>query len=335
MSIVATEFDVVTGGAGFIGSHLCRALLTQGRKVRILDNFSTGTRENLAQIQKQHPDQCEVYEQDIRELSELKKLFQEAGTIYHQAAITSVQRSVEDPLECNSVNVEGTLKVLVAAKNAGAQKVIFASSTSVYGDSERLPKREEMKPEPISPYAVTKYVGELYCKIFSDIHGLPTLALRYFNVFGPNQDPKSEYAAVVPRFISRILAGESPIIYGDGEQSRDFIFVEDVVAANLLAAASDVRGTHLNVACGQEFTVNEVARMINEILGLDLEPIYESARLGDVRRSEADISQASKLIAFKPRCSLHNGLSQTVEWFQKKNEGASGGSNGGSNRGSQ
>jgi len=290
--------------------------------VRILDNFSAGTRENLAQIQKQHPDQCEVFEQDIRELSELKKLFHKAGTIYHQAAITSVQKSVEDPLGCNSVNVEGTLKVLVAAKYAGVQKVIFASSTSVYGDSESLPKREEMRPEPISPYAVTKYVGELYCKLFSELHGLPTLALRYFNVFGPNQDPNSDYAAVVPRFISRTLAGENPIIYGDGEQSRDFIFVEDVVAANLLAAASDVQGTHLNVACGQAFTVNEVASMINELLDVDLEPIYETARLRDVRRSQADISQASKLIAFKPKCSFRNGLSQTVEWFQKKNEGS-------------
>lgn len=323
MSIVAAEFDVVTGGAGFIGSHLCRALLRQGRSVRILDNFSTGTRENLEQIQEQHPDQCEVYQQDIRELSELKKLFKKAGTIYHQAAITSVQKSVEDPLGCNSVNVEGTLKVLVAAKDAGVQKVIFASSTSVYGDSERLPKKEEMKPEPISPYAVTKYVGELYCKIFSEIHELPTLALRYFNVFGPNQDPKSEYAAVVPRFISRTLIGESPIIYGDGEQSRDFIFVEDVVAANLLAAASDVQGAHLNIACGQAVTVNEVARMINGILGLELEPIYEPARLGDVRRSEADISQASKLIGFNPKFSLRNGLGKTVEWFQKKNRGSS------------
>ena len=332
---MATEIDVVTGGAGFIGSHLCRALLRQGRKVRILDNFSTGTRGNLAQIQKQYPDQCEVYQQDIRELSELKKLFKEVGTVYHQAAITSVQKSVKDPLDCNSVNVEGTLKVLVAARDAGVQKVIFASSTSVYGDSERLPKREEMKPEPISPYAVTKYVGELYCKIFSEIHHLPTLTLRYFNVFGPNQDPQSEYAAVVPRFISRTLARESPIIYGDGEQSRDFIFVEDVVAANLLAAASDVQGSHLNVACGQAFTVNEVARMINEILGLDLEPIYQSARLGEVRRSQADISQASKLIGFKPKCSLRSGLSQTVEWFQKKNEGSSEGSSGRSNEGSQ
>jgi len=226
---------------------------------------------------------------------------------------------VEDPLDCNSVNVEGTLKVLVAARDAGVQKVVFASSTSVYGDSEDLPKREEMKAEPISPYAVTKYVGELYCKIFSEIHNLPTLALRYFNVFGPNQDPKSEYAAVVPRFLSRVLAGESPIIYGDGEQSRDFIFVEDVVAANLLAAASDVQGTHLNVACGQAFTVNEVAGMINEILGLDLEPIYQSARLGEVRRSQADISQASKLIGFTSKCSLRNGLSQTAEWFQERN----------------
>lgn len=319
MSIVAADFDVVTGGAGFIGSHLCRALLREGRSVRILDNFSTGTRENLDPILKEHPNECEVYEQDIRELSELKKLFRKAATVYHQAAVTSVQKSVEDPLDCNSVNVEGTLKVLVAAKDAGVQKVIFASSTAIYGDSEFLPKREEMAPEPISPYAVTKYVSELYCKVFSEIRELPTVSLRYFNVFGPNQDPKSQYAAVVPRFITRTLAGKSPIIYGDGEQSRDFIFVEDVVAANLLAAASEVQGIHLNIASGQAFTVNEVAEMINEILGLELEPIYEPARAGDVLRSEADISQAGKLIGFKPKCSLRDGLVQTVEWFQKRN----------------
>ncbi len=283
-----------------------------------MDNFSTGKRENLAQVIQEHPGQCEIHEQDIRDLEELKRLFQGAQTIYHQAALMSVQQSIEDPLECNSVNVGGTLKVLTAARDAGVQKVVFASSTSVYGNSEDLPKREEMEADPISPYAVTKYVGELYCKIFSEIHHLPTLALRYFNVFGPNQDPKSEYAAVVPRFISRALSGESPIIYGDGEQSRDFIFVEDVVSANLLAAESKTQGRSLNIASGQSITVNELAGMLNEILELKLEPAYQPARQGDVRDSQADVTRASQLIDFDAKISVREGLCRTVEWFQKK-----------------
>ena len=311
---------MITGGAGFIGSHLCRALLKQGRSLRILDNFSTGKKENLAQVLQQHPGQCEIHEQDIRDLGELKRLFQGAQTIYHQAALMSVQKSIEDPLEYNSVNVGGTLKVLAAARDAGVQKVIFASSTSVYGNSEDLPKREEMEPDPISPYAVTKYVGELYCKIFSEIHHLPTLALRYFNVFGPKQDPKSEYAAVVPRFICRALGGESPIIYGDGEQSRDFIFVEDVVSANLLAAASNTQGRTLNIASGKSITVNELAGMLNEILALKLKPVYQPARHGDVRDSQADITRASQLIDFDAKISVREGLCRTVEWFQQRLE---------------
>ena len=285
-----------------------------------MDDFSTGKRENLAQLLEEHPGQCEIHQQDIRDLEELRKLFQGAHTVYHQAAITSVQKSVEDPLECNSVNVEGTLKVLAAARDAGVQKVIFASSTSVYGNSGDLPSREEMEPEPLSPYAVTKYVGELYCKIFSEIHHLPTLALRYFNVFGPHQDPESEYAAVVPCFIGRALSGESPSIYGDGEQSRDFIFVEDVVSANLLAAESECQGMSLNIASGQSLTVNELARMINEILCLKLKPVYEPARPGDLRHSQADTSRASQLMGFHPQIAMREGLCRTVEWFQTRTD---------------
>ncbi|MDA2938543.1 SDR family oxidoreductase [Acidobacteria bacterium AH-259-A15] len=311
-------FDVVTGGAGFIGSHLCRALLRRGRSVRIVDDFSTGKWENLADLQQQYPGQCEISQQDIHCLEGLRKIFDRADTVYHQAAMTSVQKSTEDPLACNRVNVEGTLKVLVAARDAGVKTMIFATSTAVYGDSEVIPKREKMKAHPISPYGVSKYVGELYCRIFSEIYHLPTLGLRYFNVFGPHQDPESEYAAVIPRFISRMLAGERPIIFGDGEQSRDFVFVEDVVWANLLAAQSEVQGISLNIAYGQRITLNQLAEILNQILGQKLEPIYQSARIGDVRHSEADISQARKLIGFKPDTSFQEGLRQTVEWFQKR-----------------
>ena len=311
-------FDVVTGGAGFIGSHICRALLRQGHGVRVVDNFSTGRLENLAQALDQYPSQCEICEQDIRQLGELKKLFQGAATVYHQAAMTSVQKSVEDPLECTSINVEGILKVLLAARDAGVRKVIFASSTAVYGNSEILPKHEEMKPDPVSPYAVTKYMGELYCNIFSEIYQLPTLGLRYFNVFGPNQDPESEYAAVIPRFISRALSGQNPIIYGDGEQSRDFIFVDDVVSANLVAAESSIQGKSLNIACGQGFAINALVEILGEILGLELTAEHQPPRPAEVRHSVADISLAGQLIGFHPGISFREGLRQTVEWFQKK-----------------
>ncbi|MDA2933067.1 SDR family oxidoreductase [Acidobacteria bacterium AH-259-D05] len=315
---MGNSFDVVTGGAGFIGSHICRALLKQGHSVRVVDNFSTGRRENLAQVQERYPDQCEIHRQDIRQLEELKKLFQGAGTVYHQAAMTSVQKSVEDPLDCNSVNVEGTLKVLLAARDAAVKKVIFASSTAVYGDSEVLPKHEEMKPDPISPYAVTKYMGEVYCNIFSEIYQLSTLSLRYFNVFGPNQDPESEYAAVIPRFITRALSEKPPIIYGDGEQSRDFIFVDEVVAANLMAAESQVQGLSLNIACGQRFTLNQLVKILSDIMGRELKPEYQAPRPAEVRHSVADIALAGKMIGFQPRSSFSQGLRQTVEWFQEK-----------------
>ena len=311
-------FDVVTGGAGFIGSHLCRALLKQGRRVRVVDNFSTGRSENLAELLEQYPDQCEVHRQDIRQLEKLQAAFEGAANVYHQAALTSVQRSVEDPLECNSVNVEGTLKVLLAARDAGVDKVIFATSTAVYGNSEILPKHEEMTPEPVSPYAVTKYMGEVYGRVFSEIYQLPTLGLRYFNVFGPNQDPNSEYAAVIPRFITRALAGNDPIIFGDGEQSRDFIFVEDVVAANLKAAQSDVHGKILNVASGRQCTLNQLVELLSGIVGRKLTPEYQSARDAEVRHSVADVSLACELVGFESETSLAEGLRRTVRWYQER-----------------
>ncbi|MEE8348848.1 MAG: SDR family oxidoreductase [Acidobacteriota bacterium] len=310
--------DVVTGGAGFIGSHLSQALVQQGRQVRVVDNFSTGRLENLADLLSQYPDQCQVYRQDIRQLDELKRVFEGVATVYHQAALTSVQQSVEDPLEYNSVNVEGTLKVLLAARDAGVQKVVFATSTAVYGNSEILPKHEGMTVEPVSPYAVTKYLGEVYGQVFSDIYQLPTLGLRYFNVFGPRQDPQSDYAAVVPRFITRALSGKDPIIFGDGEQSRDFIFVEDVVAANLKAAQSEVGGKSLNVACGQPFTLNQLVEVLGSIVGRRLNVDYQSARPAEVRHSVADVSQAREFIGFEAAISLADGLGRTVRWFQEQ-----------------
>ncbi len=310
------SFDVVTGGAGFIGSHLCRALVKQGRRVRVVDNFLTGRNENLADLLEQHPDQCEVHRQDIRQVEELKTVFEGAEAVYHQAALTSVQQSVEDPLECNSVNVDGTLKVMQAARDVGVKKVVFATSTAVYGNSEILPKHEEMIPEPVSPYAVTKYIGEVYGQVFSQIYELPTLGLRYFNVFGPSQDPNSEYAAVVPRFITRALAGKDPIIFGDGEQSRDFVFVEDVVAANLKAAQSDVEGKSVNVASGQQFTLNQLVEVLGEIVDRQLKPQYQPPRPAEVRHSVADVSLARELIGFESKTSLAEGLRRTVQWFQ-------------------
>ena len=311
-------FDVVTGGAGFIGSHICRALLRQGRRVRIIDNLLSGKLDNVADIRQRFGAKCETFEQDVCDLEGLMNLFKGADTVYHQAALTSVQKSLQNPLETNSTNVDGTLKVLLAARDRGIRKVVFATSTSVYGDSDALPKREEMKPNPISPYAVTKYVGELYCKIFSEVYQLPTLGLRYFNVFGPSKNPDSEYAAVIPRFISRMLGGQQAIIYDDGEQNRDFIFVDDVVSANLLATESHAQGLCLNIGCGHRFTLNQIVKILNEILGTKLLPIYQPARLGDVRHSQADIRLAETTIGFKPTISLREGLRRTVKWFQRK-----------------
>ena len=316
--MVTEAFDIVTGGAGFIGSHICRALLEKGRTVVALDNFSTGNNENIEGLAQKFGQRFQVLDRDIREDGALGRAFEGAQTIYHHAAQPSVQRSVEDPLSANRVNVEGTLRVLVAARNAGVAKLVFASSSSVYGDAHTLPKIEEMTPNPVSPYALTKYVGEMYCRVFAQIYGLSTIALRYFNVFGPRQDPNSEYSAVIPRVVTRMLSGQRPILYGDGEQSRDFTFVQDVVRANLLAAQSDAKGIAVNIACGNRYSLNQLVMSLNQLLGSRLEPIYEPARLGDVRHSEAGISRASETIGFKPSISFPEGLERTVAWFHEK-----------------
>lgn len=312
--------DVVTGGAGFIGSHICEELLRRGGRVRVVDDLSTGKREHLSRLEQMFPDRCRLFVEDIRDQERLKRILEGAESVYHQAAVTSVEQSVRDPRAAQAVNLDGTLSVLLAARESGVRKVVFASSTAVYGNSGELPKRESMAPAPLSPYAVTKLCGELYCRVFSQLSDLPTICLRYFNVFGPRQDPESDYAAVIPRFITRMLSGKAPCIYGDGGQSRDFVFVDDVVRANLLAAESSVEGVSLNVASGARFTINQLVQVLNEILGTDFEPMYLEGRLGEVRHSEADVSLAQETLGFTSQVVFAEGLSRTVEWFQRGKE---------------
>jgi UDP-glucose 4-epimerase len=240
--------------------------------------------------------------------------------VLHQGAIPSVPRSVADPLKSNEANITGTLNLLVEAEKAGVKRFVFAASSSAYGDTEVLPKQEEMPADPLSPYAVCKYTGELYAKVFSSIHKLPTVCLRYFNIFGPYQDPASEYAAVIPKFIKLMLKGERPVIYGDGEQSRDFTYIDNAVEANLLACCSDKvgRGEVINVACGERYSLNDLVRMLNEIMGTDIQPRYSEARPGDVKHSLADISRARELLGYKVAVDFRNGLQRTVEWFRSR-----------------
>jgi UDP-glucose 4-epimerase len=313
---MADPFDVVTGGAGFIGSHLSRALLAQGRRVRILDDLSTGKRERVAPLLERFGARCEFLEQDVRDLDALHDAFAGAEFVYHQAALPSVPRSVKDPVASNAANVDGTLNVLVAARDARVRKVVYASSSSVYGDSKDLPKRESMPFNPLSPYAITKCVGEMYGGVFARLYGLETVGLRYFNVFGPAQDPASQYAAVIPRFITRMLHDERPVIYGDGEQSRDFTYVDNVVAANQCAARSKASGIAVNVACGERYTLNRLVAILNGILGKRIEPLYEDARPGDVKHSQADVALAAEAIGFRPGTGFEEGLRQTVEFFR-------------------
>lgn len=308
-------FDVVTGGAGFIGSHLVRALLKRGREVRVVDDLSTGNPENLSGLEKNDSTSYEFLKLDIGDLEGLKNALAGAEVVYHQAAIPSVQRSLGNPIRSNQVNVAGTLNVLAAAREAGVRKVIYASSSSVYGDSESLPKIEKMAARPLSPYAVSKFADELYANTFSSIYGFPTVGLRYFNVFGPRQNPDSHYAAVIPRFITRMLAGKPPIIYGDGEQSRDFTYVDSVVDANLLAAESDASGLAINIGAGERHTLNELVGLINEILGADFEPVYEEPRKGDVRHSLAGLELARNELGYSPSIGFKEGLERTVNWL--------------------
>lgn len=304
---------LVTGGAGFIGSHIVHALLEEGHEVRVLDNLATGNRDNLPTRRD-----VEFVEGDIRDLGLVFHSMQGVDAVFHQAALPSVPRSIADPLSCHEVNITGTFNVLLAARDAGARRVVFASSSSVYGDTPELPKHEGMPPHPLSPYAAAKLAGEHYGRLFHDHYGLETVGLRYFNVFGPRQSPKSEYAAAIPRFISTILAGEEPVIFGDGEQTRDFTPVENVVAANLGAAFSPLAaGKVYNVACGERMSLNVLIRTIGMHAGRRVRPQYLPARLGDVRDSLADISAAQRDLAYEPVVSVEEGLARLVHQFQQ------------------
>ena len=311
------ERYLVTGGAGFIGSNIAEELVNREAEVRVIDNFLTGKRENIAAFL----DKIEFIEGDIRDFEICRRALKEVDFVLHQAALPSVPRSIEDPLLTNDINIKGTLNLLLASQEAKVQKFVFASSSSVYGEDPRLPKKEDMVPKPLSPYALTKLVGEMYCQILSRLHGLSTICLRYFNIFGPRQDPFSQYAAVIPNFINITLNGENPVIFGDGEQSRDFTYVANVVEANILAAkAQDVSGAVINIACGERTTVNSLADKINEILDGNIKPIHDKPRPGDVRHSFADIAKAKKILKYTPRISFREGLERTIRWYQERRE---------------
>jgi nucleoside-diphosphate-sugar epimerase len=313
---VADQY-LVTGGAGFIGSHIAQRLLEEGHRVRILDNFSTGRRENLAELTAGFADRLEVVEGDIREPGDCAKAASGVRFIFHEAAQASVPRSLADPVGSHANNATGTLNLLVAARDAGVERLVYAGSSSVYGDAKRLPKDETMYPCPLSPYALGKLTGEEFLRLFSMHYGLETVTLRYFNVFGARQDPDSPYAAVIPLFTSALVRGEAPTIYGDGLQSRDFTHVANVVDANLAACRTEGAGGIYNVACGERTTVLELLDRIQQILGTHIPPVHAPARAGDVRHSQADISRARRELGFEPRISLAEGLISTVAYFQE------------------
>ena len=304
---------VVTGGAGFIGSNLTR-YLSKENNVTVIDNLSTGYTRNIKDLID--TEIIKFNEGTITDINFLQKIFGDIDYVFHQAAIPSVPRSVEDPISSNYANINGTLNVLVAARDNGVKKVVYASSSSAYGDTPTLPKREDMNPCPLSPYAVNKLAAEYYCQVFNEVYNLPTVSLRYFNVYGPRQDPASEYAAVIPKFITRISNSKSPIIYGDGEQTRDFTFVKDVINANILAAESREKGV-FNIAGGKKITIDDLAKTIMEIIGNEIDLDHQDPRPGDIKHSLADISKAKEKLKYEPMFNLKNGLEETVEWFQK------------------
>ena len=296
----------ITGGAGFIGANLAKELAANN-SVIIIDNLSAGKKENLIDLLGEN---VKFVEGSIGDLSLLKSLFKNVDFIFHQAAISSVPKSIEDPLATNETNVTGTLNVLLAARDSGVKKVIYASSAAVYGDAPVLLVREDMIPNPQSPYAITKLIGEYYCQAFQAVYGLSTVSLRYFNVYGPKQDPNSDYAPVIPRFIKSVSEGKPPTIFGDGEQTRDFVFVSDVVRANILAAESDATGV-FNIGQGRRVTISELARLMSHIMNKEVGIIHQGARVGDIRHSLADISKA-RLFGYEPRYDLERGLRETI-----------------------
>jgi len=305
---------LVTGGAGFIGSHLVEELLRRGLKVRVLDNFLTGRRENLAPFL----DRIDLVEGDIRDMPICKRAVEGMDYILHQAALPSVPWSVADPFTTDAINVRGTLNVLRASAEAGVKRLVFASSSACYGDEPSLPKREGVEGKPLSPYAVSKFAGEKYLQVFTLTYGLETVTLRYFNVFGPRQDPFSQYAAVVPLFITKILRGEPPTIFGDGEQSRDFTYVANVVEANFLACtAPEASGGVFNIACAERVTVNDLAEKINRNLGTSVRPVHVDPSPGDIKHSFADISAAERVLKYRPLVGFDEGLNKTINCYKE------------------
>jgi UDP-glucose 4-epimerase len=301
---------LVTGGGGFIGSHLCRFLVARGDEVIVLDNFSTGKRENLSSVEVQ------LIEGDMRDFSCVTEAVLGVDTVFHQAALCSVARSVEDPRSTHEVNTTGTLNVFEASRRAGVRRVVFASSSSVYGDSASLPKEESMPTIPLSPYAISKLVGEHYAAMYWRLFGLETVGLRYFNVFGPRQDPDSEYAAVIPKFLHGILNGEQVQVHGDGLQSRDFTYVENVVQANYAAAmATEAAGQVFNIACGQRWSLLELLKRLETVLQLDATVVFRDRRVGDVKHSQASIEKARQLLGYAPAVDFDEGIKRTVAWF--------------------
>ncbi|HED04340.1 MAG TPA: SDR family oxidoreductase [Candidatus Fraserbacteria bacterium] len=307
---------LVSGAAGFIGSHLTARLLELGKSVRALDNFSTGKRVNLAGCRGHGS--FELLTGDLRDLETARQAVAGIDIVLHQAAISSVPRSVADPLSSHQANATGTLNLLIAARDAGVRKLVYASSSSIYGPTSELPQRETMPPNPVSPYALSKFAGERYCQLFSQLYELPTVALRYFNVFGPRQDPASQYAAVIPRFIIALLSGRPPVIYGDGEQTRDFTYIANVVEANLLAAQAEISGEVLNIACGEPVSLNALLAQLEALLSIEITPEYTQSRPGDLRRSQADIAKARDLIGYRPQVGFAEGLRRTLEYFQRE-----------------
>ncbi len=306
---------LVTGGAGFIGSNTIEELLRQGHTVKVIDNFSTGKKENIEEFL----DDIELITGDIRDKAVLRKAVEDVDFVIHLAALGSVQKSVADPVTTHDVNSTGTLNLLMASKETGVKRVVYASSSSVYGESPVLPKNEIMTPMPLSPYAVSKLIGEYYCMVFFHLYGLETVSLRYFNVYGKKQDPDSLYAAVIPKFVNTLLKGDKPVIYGDGEQSRDFTFIEDCVQVTIKACASEKGvGKIFNVGYGESITINNLFKLISGLLGINSEPIYGEGRNGDIRHSLSDITRAREFLGYRPQYTIRAGIDKLISWYKSK-----------------